>query len=134
MKLFDPHAALAEIEKLGLPAASFASFASNTPDPAPKEASEAKEAALTGQFAKTGDASAMPDERAKVPPIGSEQLGPTGPVDGPHRHGTTFDGTPKTWTGKVVSLAAWRQLSEWEKHGPNGKHWNGITQLWEIPE
>ena len=50
------------------------------------------------------------------------------------RHGTAFDGTPKTWTGKVVSLDAWRQLSEWEKHGPNGKHWNGKTHLWEMPE
>ena len=49
-------------------------------------------------------------------------------------HGRTFDGTPKTWTGKIVSLAAWRQLSGWEKHGPNGRHWNGITRSWEILE
>ncbi len=50
------------------------------------------------------------------------------------RHGHTFDGTPKTWTGKVVSLAAWRQLSEWEKHGPDGRSWNGTTRRWEMPE
>ena len=50
------------------------------------------------------------------------------------RHGQTFDGTPKTWTGKVVSLDAWRQLSEWEKHGPDGRMWNGITRRWELPE
>ena len=49
-------------------------------------------------------------------------------------HGRTFDGTPKTWTGKIVSLDAWRQLSEWEKHGPNGRHWSGKAQNKEIPE
>lgn len=42
--------------------------------------------------------------------------------------------SPKTWTGKIVSLADWRQLSEWEKHGPNGWHWNGITKQWEWPK
>jgi hypothetical protein len=46
-------------------------------------------------------------------------------------HGTAFDGRPKTWTGCIVSLDTWRNLTEWEKHGPNGRHWNGITQTWE---
>ena len=50
------------------------------------------------------------------------------------RHGHTFDGTPKTWTGKVISLVAWRHLSEWGKHGPDGKQWNGKTQRWELSE
>jgi hypothetical protein len=40
-------------------------------------------------------------------------------------------GNPKTWTGKVVSLAEWRALSEWERHGSTGKVWNGLTQQWE---
>lgn len=38
---------------------------------------------------------------------------------------------PRTWTGRVVSLAAWRDMTEWERHGPNGRHWNGITKQWE---
>ncbi|GGE17399.1 hypothetical protein SAMN05421774_10447 [Gemmobacter megaterium] len=25
---------------------------------------------------------------------------------------------PMTWTGKVVSLDAWRRLSAWDRHGP----------------
>lgn len=50
------------------------------------------------------------------------------------RHGFALDGHPKTWTGNIVSLDEWRQLSEWEKHGPDGRHWNGLTQLWETPE
>jgi hypothetical protein len=41
---------------------------------------------------------------------------------------------PRTWTGRIVSLDEWRRLTEWEKHGPNGRHWNGITKQWEKPE
>lgn len=51
-----------------------------------------------------------------------------------HPHGTAFDGRPLTWTGRVVSLAAWRILTEWERHGPDGRHWNGITKQWEQPK
>ncbi|MBQ0716920.1 MAG: hypothetical protein KBT76_05885 [Sulfitobacter litoralis] len=51
-----------------------------------------------------------------------------------HPHGIAFDGRPKTWTGRVVSLAAWRMLTEWERHGPKGQHWNGITRQWEQPK
>jgi hypothetical protein len=47
------------------------------------------------------------------------------------RHGFAVNGRPKTWTGKIVSLDAWRQLPEWEKHGSSGKMWNGKTQRWE---
>ena len=66
----------------------------------------------------------------------SKSASPTAkPVEKDHcRHGHTFDGAPKTWTGKVVSLAGRRQLSEWEKHGPDGRHWNGLTRRWEVPE
>ncbi len=46
-------------------------------------------------------------------------------------HGVSPGGRPLTYTGKVVSLDAWRQLSEWERHGPDGKHWNGQSQQWE---
>ena len=46
------------------------------------------------------------------------------------RH-TSICGWPKTWTGKIVSLDEWRTLSAWDKHGPDGRHWNGITRKWE---
>jgi hypothetical protein len=49
-------------------------------------------------------------------------------------HGTSLDGRPRTWTGRVVSLAVWRMLTEWERHGPKGQHWNGLTRQWETPE
>lgn len=51
--------------------------------------------------------------------------------DVPFRHGKSFTGNPRTWTGKVVSLDAWRNLNEWERHGSTGKMWNGLTQQWE---
>ena len=46
-------------------------------------------------------------------------------------HGQSIGGNPKTWTGKVVSLADWRNLSDWERDGSAGKMWNGLTQQWE---
>jgi hypothetical protein len=49
-------------------------------------------------------------------------------------HGVTFTGQPKTWTGGIASLGAWQNLTEWEKHGPNGRHWSGITKQWEQPK
>lgn len=49
----------------------------------------------------------------------------------PHRKG--INGDPRTWTGRVVSLADWRRLSEWERHGPNGRWFYGDTRQWEKP-
>ncbi|WP_458790896.1 hypothetical protein [Yoonia sp. MH D7] len=54
--------------------------------------------------------------------------------DAQHPHGTTLDGQPLTWTGRVVSLASWRMLTEWDRHGPKGKHWNGVTKQWDHPK
>ena len=41
--------------------------------------------------------------------------------------GETVGGRAVTWTGKVVSLDDWRHLTAWEKHGPDGWHWCGIS-------
>ena len=49
------------------------------------------------------------------------------------RHGLSVTGQPLTWTGRIVSLADWRDLTALERDGPNGRHWNGITQCWEGP-
>lgn len=38
---------------------------------------------------------------------------------------------PKTWTGRIVSLAEWRNLTDWERHGPRGRVWNALTRKWE---
>lgn len=52
---------------------------------------------------------------------------------GAETYGESPGGRALTWTGRVVSLDAWRELSEWEKHGPNGRRWNGLSQSWETP-
>jgi len=114
VKLFDARAELAKIEKQGHPPASSASFASFSPHTPPKEAEEAKEAAPHREIQKKAD--------------------PGNPVEAPDfRHGKTACGWPKTWTGKIVSLDDWRKLTEWEKHGPDGRVWNAITRKWEKP-
>lgn len=51
-----------------------------------------------------------------------------------HQHGDTTGARQLTWTGRVVSLTAWRMLTEWEQHGPKAQHWSGITQSWEQPK
>jgi hypothetical protein len=83
---------------------------------------------------------AVPVQRPRVAVVASVAAPPaqkpktaTGPTD-IHTHGVTCGGRPKTWMGRVVSLAAWRDLTEWEKHGPNGRHWSGKTQTWEQPK
>ena len=46
-------------------------------------------------------------------------------------YGFAAGGIPRTWTGEVVQLAEWRDLSAWERHGSTGKMWNGRTGQWE---
>jgi hypothetical protein len=83
---------------------------------------------------------AVPAQRARVavvasvaaPPAQKPQIA-TGPTD-LQTHGVTCGGRPKTWMGRVVSLAAWRDLTEWERDGPQGRHWNGITKQWKHPK
>ncbi len=61
---------------------------------------------------------------------------PDGPSanGGDYRHGHAVNGNPKTWTGKVVSLADWRGLSEWDKHGPDRRVWCGVKKTWRARE
>jgi len=53
------------------------------------------------------------------------------PVPDVSPYGQTASGRQRTWTGKVVSLDDWRNLSEWERHGSTGKVWNGLARAWE---
>ena len=48
------------------------------------------------------------------------------------RHGFAVNGHPKTWVGKVVSLADWRGFSEWDRHGSTGKMYCGACREWLI--
>ena len=48
------------------------------------------------------------------------------PADNIFRHGRSVTGLPLTWTGRVVSLDAWRALPSWARDGPDGHLWCGI--------
>lgn len=123
---FDAQAALAEIEGGALPpsdpalAKNEASLCTK-PDKASPLPPTVPRVAQVAQVARhlTRNPEAAPDTET-----GAE----------PFTHGKAFDGSPRTWTGCVVSLAAWRDLTEWDRHGPNGRHWNGITKQWEKAE
>lgn len=39
-------------------------------------------------------------------------------------------GRVRTGTGRVVSHDAWRRLSAWGRHGPNGRDWDGRPRSW----
>lgn len=72
-----------------------------------------------------GDAEWTPLERATPPPT---------EMDSAPLPDLTGAGRVRTWTGRVVSLEAWRRLSTWDRHGPNERHWDGRTASWEWPE
>lgn len=86
---------------------------------------------------KTPDAS--PEKRvlslksvlSGVPTPAAVKLEPATSMSDASPYGQGCGGGQRTWTGKIVSLDAWRDLSEWEKHGSTGKMWNGETQRWE---
>lgn len=42
----------------------------------------------------------------------------------------TVGGRMTTWTGCVVSLDEWRRMTDWQRHGPNGRLWCGNEQAW----
>jgi quinol monooxygenase YgiN len=46
-------------------------------------------------------------------------------------YGLSVGGRPKSAHGRVVSLEDWRNMTEWEKHGPKGSRWNGCSYQWD---
>lgn len=109
--LFDVQAALAEI--LGNPPATPATPATR----APEVAEVAEVAAAHG-----------PDGNPEAPAEGAA------PDPDAFPYGVAVNRNPRTWTGRVVSLADWRTLSAWERHGSTGQIWNGISRKWEAME
>lgn len=51
----------------------------------------------------------------------------------PHGTACNLGDFPKTWTGRVVSLADWRLLTHWERQGPDNRIRNGKSREWEAP-
>ncbi|WP_147393068.1 hypothetical protein [Paracoccus siganidrum] len=40
------------------------------------------------------------------------------------------DGYCRTWTGRIVRLDEWRNLTAWDRHGPAGRLFCGICKQW----
>lgn len=120
---FDAKAALAEIEGSTLPPLA--------PAPASDEPSLRMKPDTASPVPTTAQRVAQVARVARPLTRSPEAAPGIGTGADPFTHGKAFDGSPRTWTGRVVSLAAWRDLTEWERHGPNGRHWNGITKQWE---
>jgi hypothetical protein len=121
MMLFNPRAALAEIEKRHC-------------GPVEHQPPEVPTVARIVAFPEQKPGGEVIDTRA--PPDATTQpcKSPLPPEVEELRHGFAVNGNPKTWTGKIVSLDAWRQLNEWDRHGPNGRHWCGATRAWVVPD
>jgi hypothetical protein len=66
-----------------------------------------------------------------TPPRPKPQAAPPDAAGFPHGTACDMGLYPRTWTGRVVSLQAWRELTDWERHGPRGGHWNAATGEWE---
>ncbi len=113
--LFDVKAAVADIRSQDLPSANTAKFAK-------RPASARAQLAGIAEIAATS--CNLPKIDTSIPEA----------VPGDCNHGFAAGKRPKTWTGKIVSLADWRVLSDWERHGPNGRLWNGQTKGWEDPK
>ncbi len=124
MQMFDLDAALAEI--VALPPATVAT-------PATNGANVAKVAGVAAPHAENNP-QAQPAEVTPFPtpePPQPSRPAPSRPEPDAFPYGHSVDGQPLTWTGKVVSLAEWKRLSDWDKHGSTGKVWNGLTRAWE---
>lgn len=118
--LFDVQAALAEI--LASPIATPATSATPDQKSAPVSQVSRLSQPLPREIVTLGN----------VPRIDPPARNPSG--DGEiFPHGQDAWGRPRTWTGAVLSLEAWRDLTEWERHGPAGRLFCGICRTWETP-
>ena len=118
---FNPKAALAEIEKQTRAPATFATPATFGGDLA---CNVAKVAAPLPNISKSGPRDKVTENVAKV--AGGDRHFPKTDM----RHGFAANGDPKTWTGKIIPLDAWPNLTEWDRHGPNGRLYCGVCQQW----
>lgn len=99
---FDAQRALAEIQ--AGPPATIATLATN---PTPKQAFVAIVAEVAAPPAQITQPTPMPTEPAR-----SAAISP---------HGASIAGHPITWTGRIVSLDAWRQVNNPDRQKSNPK-------------
>lgn len=130
---FDVTAALTEIEgrPLAAPATS-ATSATPTPDagPASQVSQVSQTPARESRPSVANVATVATRSTQSAAPSLSRQEPPSAPEADQFEHERSARGDRRTWTGRVVSLDAWRALSEWERHGPRGQLWCGFCGAW----
>lgn len=115
--LFDVKAALAEI---------LASPSCDSRDVIPPESQESQESQRWANEIGRGVGAVLPFPPSAHAP--SQQEADAFP------HGTcSLTGEPRTWTGRIVALDAWRALPDWDRHGPAGRLHCGICKAWVTP-
>lgn len=120
--LFDVKAALAEI------LASPGCDSCEPRDFGPRESQESQESQQVAAEIGPRVGEVLPFPAAPSAPAQSRQIADALP------HGIcALTGEPRTWTGRIVSLGAWRKLSDWERHGPAGRLHCGICKAWVQP-
>lgn len=123
---FDPYAFA---EKHGIEAGRRAICAISTTPVSTNSTNSTKQAVKTEIMPAPDPTAQTAQEAPELCPAPTAQ--PPSAPGGDFRHGVCpFTGKPRTWTGRVVSLEAWRELSGWERHGSTGKLWNGLTRQW----
>lgn len=121
--LFDVQAALAEI--LAASVATPATPATNSPEMPP--VSQVSRLSQSQPAEIPAPATVLPFTSPPSAPAPTRDEGDT------FRHGHSFEGSPRTWTGRIVSLEEWRRLSAWERHGPDGRLFCGLCRAWVAP-
>lgn len=116
---FDPRAFLASHGPDAAPRAKRANHA-NSPDPFSTNSTFSTPLAVQGEFSPP--ATVLPFTPPSAPAPSRD--------DDPSRHGASVTGLPRTWTGRIVSLDEWRTLTDWERHGPNGRLFCAICKAW----
>ena len=118
---FDARAKLAEIESQ--PLATSATTATQAPA-----------VPLVSQMSQVSQRP-KPEKRTRVANVASVATPQPSATHGGDmwRHGVSVAGNPLTWTGRVVPIDAWRDLTEWGRHGPDGRHWCGKRREWVKP-
>jgi hypothetical protein len=130
---FDAKAKLAEIQnRKGLPANP-----ANSANLRPRLAGLAELAVGETENVETETPAQSRESQQSQPqavPFGTDTGQPKPSAPAPSRDADTppltDTGRVKTWTGKIVSLDDWRNMSEWERHGPKGRIWCGIHREW----
>lgn len=115
---FDPRAAQSEIK--GHPTATSATTAT--------KAEPARSVSRLSQVSQPREVQKPAFNVAKVASVATPSTPET-----KHKN-ETAGGRVTTWTGRVVSLDEWRNLSTWERLGTDGRHWCGIAQAWIEPK